>query len=331
VRLLLRGFELASPAWLLALPLVAWWLWWRRHRQPDAILFSRVDLLRRGPSRGRWAARALLVLRVVALVAGVLALARPRTGARSEQVRGDGISIMLVVDLSSSMLAEDFQPQNRLEVAKERIKQFVMGRTSDAIGVVSFSGEALTQVPLTVDYPVVLAAVDNLQSGQLEDGTAIGTAIATAANRLRDAPGRSRVMVLLTDGVNNRGAIDPRTAAQAAASLGIRIYTIGIGSEGMAPVPVGRGVFGLRYENRKVEIDEPLLADIAQGTAGRYFRARDAAALQRIYEQIDRLERAPVRASRFVRYDELYVYPLGLAVAALVLELALLAWRGPLP
>jgi len=328
---LLRGWELASPWWLLLLPLVLLWLRWRRRRQPDAILFSRVDVLARGPARGRWAARALLVLRLTALVAGTVALARPRTGARTEQITGEGISIMLVVDLSSSMLAEDFQPQNRLEVAKEKIKQFVLARSTDAIGLVSFSGEALTQVPLTVDYPVVLAAVDNLQSGQLEDGTAIGTAIATAANRLRDAPGRSKVMVLLTDGVNNRGAIDPRTAAQAAASLGIRIYTIGVGSEGMAPVPVGRGVFGLRYENRKVEIDEPLLTDIAKGTSGRYFRARDGAALQRIYEQIDRLERVPVRASRYLRYNELYVYPLGLALLALVSELALLAWRGPLP
>jgi Ca-activated chloride channel family protein len=328
---MLRGWELASPWWLLLVPLILGWMRWRRRRRPDAILFSRVDLLRRGPGRGRWAARALLALRIVALLAGTLALARPRTGARTEQVTGEGISIMLVFDISSSMLAEDFQPQNRLEVAKDKVKQFVLGRTTDAIGLVSFSGEALTQVPLTVDYPVVLAAVDNLQSGQLEDGTAIGTAVATAANRLRDAPGRSKVMVLLTDGVNNRGAIDPRTAAQAAASLGIRIYTIGVGSEGMAPTPVGRGVFGLRYENRKVEIDEPLLTDMARVSDGRYFRARDGAALQRIYELIDRLERVPVRASRYVRYNELYVYPLGLALSALVLELALLAWRGPLP
>ena len=328
---LLRGYELASPLWLLVLPLIAWWLWWRRRRRPDAILFSRVDLLQRGPGRGRWAARALLVLRAVALIAGSVALARPRAGARTEQVNAEGISIVLTFDISSSMLAEDFQPQNRLEVAKEKVKQFVLGRSTDAIGLVSFSGEALTQVPLTVDYPVVLTAIDNLQSGQLEDGTAIGTAIATASNRLRNAPGRSKVMVLLTDGVNNRGSIDPRTAAQAAASLGIRIYTIGVGSEGMAPTPVGRGVFGLRYENRKVEIDEPLLTDIATMTNGRYFRARDGAALQRIYEQIDQLERVPVRASRFVRYNELYVYPLALALAALVLELALLAWRGPLP
>ncbi|MHB1311217.1 MAG: VWA domain-containing protein [Gemmatimonadaceae bacterium] len=327
----LRGWEFASPLWLLLLPVVFWWLRWRRHRRPEAIMFSRVDLLQRGPARGRWAARALLVLRTVALVAATVALARPRAGARTEQVTGDGISIALLVDLSSSMLAEDFQPQNRLEVAKEKIKRFVMGRRHDAIGLVSFSGEALTQVPLTIDYPVVLAAVDNLQSGQLEDGTAIGTAIATAATRLRDAPGRSKVMILLTDGVNNRGAIDPRTAAQAAAALGIRVYTIGIGSEGMAPVPVGRGVFGLRYENRKVEIDEPLLTDIATMTNGRYFRARDGAALQRIYEQIDQLERVPLRSSRFVRYNEFYVWPLGLALAALILELLLLAWRGPLP
>src|SRR5205085_5394070 len=137
--------------------------------------------------------------------------------------------------------------------------------------------------------------VNNLQAGQLEDGTAIGTAVATAANRLRDAPGRSRVMILLTDGVNNRGSIDPRTAAQAASAFGIKIYAIGVGTEGLAPVPVGRGLFGLRYENQPVRIDEALLQEMARSTGGRYFRARDAAALQRIYEQIDALERVPVR------------------------------------
>jgi len=196
---------------------------------------------------------------------------------------------------------------------------------------VAFSGEALTQVPLTIDYPVLLAAVDNLQTGQLEDGTAIGTAIATSANRLRDAQGRSKVLILLTDGVNNRGTIDPRTAAKAAAALGIRIYTIGVGSEGMAPVPVGRGVFGLRYENRPVELDEPLLEFIAQASGGRYFRARDGQSLQRIYSQIDQLERSPIRAKRYVRYRELYRWPLGVALAALLVELTLLAVRGPLP
>jgi Ca-activated chloride channel family protein len=229
------------------------------------------------------------------------------------------------------MLAQDFQPQNRLEVAKETVKRFVTARGSDRIGVVAFAAEALTQVPLTTDYPVVNAAVDNLAAGQLVDGTAIGTAIATAANRLKDAPGRSRVMIVLTDGENNRGAIDPRTAAKAAAAFGIKIYTIGVGTEGMAPVPVGRGLYGLRYENRPVRIDEVLLTDVARTTGGRYFRARDAQALQRIYEQIDRLERTPVKSRTYVRFTEEYRWPLGVALGALALELLLLAWRGPLP
>jgi Ca-activated chloride channel family protein len=211
------------------------------------------------------------------------------------------------------------------------VKRFIAARTSDRIGVVAFASEALTQVPLTTDYPVVNMAVDNLAAGQLEDGTAIGTAIATAANRLRDAPGRSRVMILLTDGENNRGAIDPRTAAKAAAVFGIKIYTIGVGTEGMAPVPVGRGLFGLRYENRLVRIDEPLLSDIAKTTGGRYYRARDAAALQRIYQEIDQLEREPVRTRAYVRYTELFRWPLYFAALMLFAELMLAARRGPLP
>jgi Ca-activated chloride channel family protein len=323
--------DFGAPWWLLLLAFAAAWLWWRRHRRPAAILFSRVDVLTRGAFRGRWLARVLITMRLLAIAGVCVALARPRAGARAEQVDSDGISIILAIDLSSSMLAEDFQPLNRLEVAKDRVKQFISGRTVDQVGIVAFSGEALTQVPLTVDYPVLLAAVDNLQPGQLEDGTAIGTAIATSANRLHDAPGRSKVLVLLTDGVNNRGTIDPRTAANAAAALGIRMYTIGVGSEGMAPVPVGRGVFGLRYENRPVEIDEQLLEYVAQVSGGRYFRARDGMALQRIYQQIDQLERSPIRAKRYVRYQELYRWPLGLAIAALVLELLIVAWRGPLP
>jgi len=325
------SLSFGAPGWLLLLALLGAWLWWRRRRRPAAILFSRVDVLTRTAFRGRWLARVLVALRVVAVVGVCVAVARPRAGARAENVDSDGISIILAIDISSSMLAEDFQPLNRLEVAKERVKQFILGRTVDQVGIVAFSGEALTQVPLTVDYPVLLAAVDNLQPGQLEDGTAIGTGIATSANRLRDAPGRSKVLVLLTDGVNNRGTIDPRTAANAAAALGIRMYTIGVGSEGMAPVPVGRGVFGLRYENRPVEIDEPLLEYVAQVSGGRYFRARDGTALQRIYQQIDQLERSPIRAKRYVRFQELYRWPLGIAIVALLLELLLVAWRGPLP
>lgn len=328
---LFARFDFQSP-WLLILlvALPAWWIW-RRRRDARAITFSRVGVLAKGPRAGRGTARLLVVLRSLAIAGTIVALARPRIAGRTEQSNSEGINIVIAFDISSSMLAEDFQPQNRLEVAREKVKEFVRMRTSDRIGVVAFSGEALTQVPLTTDYPVVLAAIDNLQPGQLEDGTAIGTALATAANRLRSAPGRSRVIVLLTDGVNNRGAIDPRTAAQAAATFGIRVYTIGVGTEGMAPVPVGRGVFGLRYENRPVEIDDALLTEVAQRTGGRYFRARDAAALQRITEEIDRLERTPVRTKVHTQYGELYRWPLGLALLALALELSLAAWRGPLP
>lgn len=325
------GVSFASPwAFAVLVPITAW-LFWRRRRHPPALIHARAALLARGPRRGRWTARALLLLRLVALVALVTALARPRTGARTETVRGDGISIVLAMDLSSSMLAEDFQPDNRLGVAKETAKEFIEKRDTDQVGLVAFAGEALTQVPLTLDYPVVLAAVDQLQPGQLEDGTAIGTALMTATNRLRGASGRSRVVILLTDGENNRGSVDPRTAAQAAAALGIRVHTVGIGSEGVAPVPVGRSVFGLRYENRPVRIDEALLEDIAKTTGGRYQRARDADALRRTYETIDALERSPIRQSRTVRFTDWFLWPLGIALGALVLELALLWRRSPLP
>lgn len=327
----LGGLQLASAYYLLLLLLLPlWWLLRRRWHAP-AITFSRAQLLAHGPRAGRTVPRLVFALRNLALVGAVLALARPRSGASAGDAAAKGINIVLAIDISSSMLAEDFQPQNRLEVARETVKRFLAERTSDRIGVVAFSAEALTQVPLTTDYPVVSQAVDNLQAGQLEDGTAIGTAIATAANRLRDAPGRSRVMILLTDGVNNRGSINPRDAARAAAAFGIRIYTIGVGSEGFAPVPVGRGVYGLRYENQPVQIDEALLNDVARATGGRYFRARDAAALGRIYEQIDALERAPVQARVYVRYSEQFRWPLGAGILALLGELALLAWRGPLP
>jgi Ca-activated chloride channel family protein len=328
---MLFGLTFAAPwALLVLLPILAWVLWRRRRRLP-ALVHGRASLLAAGPPRGRWTARALVTLRFVALASIVVALARPRTGARTETLRGDGISIVIAMDISSSMLAEDFQPDNRLAVAKATAKEFIAAREADQVGIVAFAGEALTQVPLTLDYPVLLAALDNLQPGQLEDGTAIGTALVTATNRLRDADGRSRVVILLTDGENNRGAIDPRTAAQAAAATGVRVHTVGIGSEGVAPVPVGRGVFGLRYENRPVRIDEPLLEDIARATGGRYQRARDADALRRTYQQIDALERAPIREARIVRYRDWYAWPLGLALVALMFEVGLRWRRGPLP
>jgi Ca-activated chloride channel family protein len=317
-------------ALLLLLLLPVWWIW-RRRRSEDAIVFSRTGVLAKGPRAGRGVARAIFLLRNILLASIIIALARPRTGARMENQTSSGINIVLSLDLSSSMLAQDFQPNNRLEVAKARAKQFVRARESDRIGIVAFAGEALTQVPLTTEQAVVLQAIDNLQAGQLEDGTALGLGIATAANRLRDAPGRSRVMIVVTDGVNNRGEIDPLSAARAAAVYGIRIYGIGVGTEGVAPVPVGRDVFGLRFENQPVKIDEALLRQIAALSGGRYFRARDGAALGQIYSQIDQLERAPVQITNYVNYTELYRWFLALAVLALVLELGLTAWRAPLP
>jgi Ca-activated chloride channel family protein len=325
------GVQLVTPwALLLLLALPVWWLI-RARRRPPAITFSRTSTLARGPRAGSSIGRTLFTLRNVSLAMLVLALARPRSIGHAENVTSEGINIVLVIDLSSSMLAEDFQPSNRIAVAKATVKRFIAGRTSDRIGLVAFAGEALTQVPLTTDYPVVMQAVDNLQAGQLEDGTAIGTAIATAANRLRNAPGKSRVMILLTDGVNNRGDIDPMTAARAATAFGIKIYSIGVGTQGMAPVPVGRGVYGLRFENQPVEIDEALLTNISRMTGGRYFRAVDATALQNIYSQINSLERTPVQSTTYVRYSELFRWPLGVAVAALMLELSIAAVKAPLP
>ena len=321
---------LLPQALLLLLLLPVWWAW-RRRRSEDAIVFSRTGVLARGPRAGKGVARAIFILRNIVLASLIIALARPRSGARMENQTSSGINIVLSLDLSSSMLAQDFQPNNRLEVAKARAKQFVRARESDRIGIVAFAGEALTQVPLTTEQAVVLQAIDNLQAGQLEDGTALGLGIATAANRLRDAPGRSRVMIVVTDGVNNRGEIDPLSAAKAAAVYGIRIYGIGVGTEGVAPVPVGRDVFGLRFENQPVKIDEALLRQIAALSGGRYFRARDGAALGQIYSQIDQLERAPVQITNYVNYTELYRWFIGLAVIALVLELGLTAWRAPLP
>ncbi len=334
----IAGVSFGAPAALLLLLCLPALSWWRRRgpRAPAALSYPRVGFLTLPAARPRrrwgltWPGAPRW--RQVAVLAFIAAAALPRTGARVARSASEGIDIALAVDISSSMLAEDFQPQNRLEVAKEQVRRFVLGRQSDRVSLVAFSGEALTQVPLTTDYPVVLSALENLQAGQLlVDGTAIGTAIATAANRLRSAPGRSRVMVLLTDGENNRGTIDPRTAAQAAAAFGIRIYTIGVGSEGMAPVPVSRGLFGLRYENRPVKIDEALLTEIAGTTGGRYFRARDAQALQAIYAQIDRLERSTVETTVRVRYTERYQWPLAAGMLALCLELLTRRRRGVLP
>ena len=210
-----------------------------------------------------------------------MAAAGPRVGGDRVELKREGIAIVITIDISSSMLAEDFAPSNRLEVAKRQAIAFVRGRQADRIGLVAFAGEALTQVPVTLDYAVVEQAILEMRIGSLEDGTAIGSGLATAVNRLRRAPDRSKVVLLLTDGENNKGLIDPRTAAAAATAYGVKVYTIGVGTEGEAPIPTGRSLGGgFRYEVLPVKIDEELLQEIADRTGGRYFRAKDSEALK---------------------------------------------------
>jgi len=316
----------ARPVLLVLLLLLPLW-WWRRARlRPVAARFSDLRAVE-GVARGRrWMGELPAALRSLAVGAWIFAAAGPQGGADTIQVTSEGIAVVLAVDVSSSMLAEDFAPSNRLDVARERSVAFVRGRQYDRIGLVAFAGEALTRVPITTDYAVLEQSILDLRIGELDDGTAIGTAIAIAANRLRYAEGASKVVVLLTDGENNRGRVDPRTAAVAAKEFGIRIYTIGVGTQGEARLPIGRGPGGqLRYQTMPVRLDEPLLRDVAENTGGRYFRATDAAALTRIFEQIDQLEKAPVEVTRYRNVEEAYRVPVLVGLGALALELLVAA------
>jgi Ca-activated chloride channel homolog len=308
--------------WILLLLLLALGLWWwlRRRRDIPAARYSDVTLPAEA-GRRRWWVMLPPALRVLALIGLGLAAAGPRIGGDTVEVKKEGIAIVITIDISSSMLAEDFAPSNRLEVAKRQAVGFIRGRSADRIGLVAFAGEALTQVPVTLDYPVIEQAVMDLKIGSLEDGTAIGSGLATAVNRLRRAPDKSKVILLLTDGENNKGLIDPRTAAATAAAFGIKVYTIGVGTIGEAPIPTGRGLGGFRYELLPVRIDEPLLQEIAQKTGGRYFRAKDSEALSRIFRQIDELEKTPIQVTRYTRYDETTRPLLLLGLGALALEL----------
>lgn len=305
-------------ALLLAVPL--WW-WYRRRRQ--RVMAAPVSDARpyQMAARGRW--RLLLPpgFRSLALVGLIAAAAGPfREGDRT-LVSSDGIAIVIAIDVSSSMLAEDFAPSNRLAVAKQQAVSFIRGRTADRIGLVTFAGEALTQVPVTLDYPALERAVSGLEVGVLQDGTAIGSGLATAVARLRRVPGKEKVILLLTDGENNRGIIDPRTAARTAQAFGIKVYTVGVGTEGEARMPTGSGLNGFRYEVLPVRIDEALLTEIAESTGGQYFRAKDAQALARIFRQIDRLERSRVDVVRYIRQDERTLPFLAVALACLIAEL----------
>lgn len=324
------SFDFAQP-WLLLLLLAFPLWWWLSRRQRDgALVFSRAAVLGSlSPARSASIARLPDQLRLLALGLLIIALAGPRTGASVVDVDAEGIAIVVALDISSSMLAEDLSPINRMEVARSTAREFIRGREYDRIGLVAFAGEALTQVPITIDYPVLYQSLEQLQagSGMLEDGTAIGTALATAANRLRRVEGNSRVIVLVTDGENNRGQIDPLTAARAAAAFGIKVYTIGIGTEGVARVPVARGPFGVQYASLPVHIDEKLLGQIADLTGGRYFRAQTRQALETIYAQINRLEKTRVNVRRYMDYTPWHLPFVLLAVTFIMVEWLLRASR----
>ena len=315
------GWTLASPAWLLLLlllPLV--WAWSRRRRRRALVLPALAtsgDLPRTWRERLRAAPETL---RALVFVLGVVALARPQQLEAGRPVTTSGVDIVLALDASGSMKAEDFQPRNRLEVAKQAAIDFVGDRPSDRIGLVSFAGQAVTQAPLTLDHDAVEDAIERVQIGALAEGTAIGTALATSVNRLRPSDARSRVVILLTDGVNNAGQIDPLTAAETARALGVRVYTIGVGTTGEAPYLLEDPRFGRRYVRVVVRIDEDVLRDISGRTGGRYFRATDPRALAAVYDEIDRLERSPLSGRRPVVRLDRYLWLLLPALGAVVLE-----------
>jgi Ca-activated chloride channel family protein len=310
----------SAPHWLWLLLLAPLYLLWAL-RGGVGVTHPAADSLAAPGSRSQVAWAALPpALRALALALLVLALAGPRTPGGVVEDRSAGVPMVVALDVSSSMLAEDFRPRNRLEVAKQTIARFVAGRPDDPIGLVAFAGEAITLVPITTYDAVLRNALQSLRVGLLDDGTALGDGLAIAVDRLRRVAGRDKVIILMSDGESNRGAIEPLQAARAAAAFGIQVYTIGVGSQGVARVPVGRAPAGFRYAELPVGIDEPLLREIAELTGGSYFRATSPEALHEIYARIERLIATPLETRRRVLYREWTHWLLGAAAALLAAE-----------
>jgi Ca-activated chloride channel family protein len=299
---------------LLVLPVIAWASRRPTGRAP-AVHWVRVG--RWGGSLGAGLLHAAGLLPWLALTLAVLAMARPQRGLEQSEVVTRGVDIMLAIDISPSMAAEDFRPMNRLYVAKETAREFVRQRPHDRIGVVGFAATAFMQCPLTLDHDRLIELIDGLDFGLAEDGTAIGMGVATAVGGLRYSQTPSKVIVLLTDGENNRGAIDPLTSAELARALGIKVYTVLVGRGGVVPVPVDDPIRGRRVDMVRMDVDETGLRQIADRTGGRFYRAHDSAALGQIYASIDRLERAPIRSIEYREYHDLG--PLLLAAAAILI------------
>jgi len=314
---------------LVWIPMV-WVYLYREKKARPSVRFSDLSIIKKLPPSPFLRFRhALLVLRLIGVGLLVVALSRPQHGQTEEEVSTEGVDIMLVLDISYSMRALDFKPDNRLAVAKAVIKDFIAKRQHDRIGLVIFAKRSFTKCPLTLDYAVLDQFLEDANFTEFSDATAIGTALATAANRLKDSPAKSKVIVLLTDGANNAGDIDPVTAARAAKEFGVKIYTIGIGREGEVPIPVdvqnpftGK-IVGQQIQMMKSDIDEQVLADIAGATDGKFFRAKDPEKLKEIYDTIDKLEKTEIKTKSYTTYADRFFPWLVWGFALIMLELFL--------
>lgn len=299
---------------LLLLPLLSWWYATKHNRRQGAVVLS--DISAEGLGSWKTSLRHLpFVLRLLGIVFIVAAMARPQTMFEEQNAEGEGVDIVLCIDVSGSMTAQDLTP-NRLEAAKKVAIDFVNRRLTDRIAVVIFSGESFTQCPLTTDHRVLIAAIENIRNGLLEDGTAIGSGLGTSVDRLRESKSKSKVVILLTDGENNGGLIDPETAKEIAKAFQVKVYTIGVGTDGYAPQPVNTPM-GVVMQQGKVSIDEELLKEIAGETGGQYFRAKDNKGLAGIYTEIDNLEKSKVEITSRTRYTEKY-FPFVMAALLLL-------------
>jgi Ca-activated chloride channel family protein len=313
---------------LLIVPLLIRRFWGRGRKKPGSLRFSNVSALKDALPAG-WSRyyKGLYVLRIIVLILLILALARPQSDKGDESITTEGIDIVLTLDVSGSMQAEDFQP-NRLEAAKKVASDFIEGRKNDRIGLVIFAGHSVTQAPLTLDYEVLLSLLEKVHIGILqEDGTAIGMAIANSVNRLRESEAKSKVIILLTDGVDNRGELDPLTAANLAQALQLRIYTIGAGSKDRAFVTVNDPLFGKRQVPIQADLDEETLQKVAELTGGKYFRATDEKSLAGIYDEIEQLEKTKIDVKQYKEYVELFPSLLYAAFGLLCIEVVLASTR----
>jgi Ca-activated chloride channel homolog len=308
----------ANPEWFylfIIIPLlIVWYIFRYKHNQPDLKVSSGEGLLLSKPGWKVKLRHLPFILRILAFSLIIVVLARPQSTSSQKKVRTEGIDIIMAIDISTSMLAEDFRP-NRLEAAKKTAMEFIDDRIDDRIGLVVFAGESFTQSPVTIDHDVIKNLFKDLKTGLIEDGTAIGMGLATSVNRLKESKAKSKVIILLTDGVNNTGIISPQTAAEIAESFNIRVYTIGVGTRGYAPYPV-QTPWGMRRQNMEVKIDEELLKSIAGLTDGKYFRATNNKALSNIYKEIDQMEKTRIDVSIFSRKSEEFM-PFAIAAAVL--------------